>query len=219
MSRCSSQSNEKTGMTSAVRPRAGRLVAILLAAALGAGARADDTLSAPITDKQALGLVRAVHLDVQDHVSGGCWTSAQTVRQNVGSSLKQTGIAVYDEPLIYDPPFSIRLAVAGFGSRIGADGSCAVTLTFMAFSPALVTSHQGKAPPMRLDAVLFDRKGMLLGTRLDERIARQFETWVTEFGADVLAGRRDPRVRAIADSRPGASAPAVTVRELERQRR
>ncbi len=84
MSRCSSQPNEKTGMTSAVRPRAGRLVAILLAAALGAGARADDTLSAPITDKQALGLVRAVHLDVQDHVSGGCWTSAQTVRQNVG---------------------------------------------------------------------------------------------------------------------------------------
>lgn len=199
--------------------RAGRLAALVFATLFVSAAPAQDTPAGPLTDKQALGLVRAVFFEVQDHVSGGCWTNVSAVRQSVESSLRQVGISVYDEPLVYDPPFSIRLVVAGFGNRVGADGSCGVTLTFTAFSPGLVTSHQGRGPQMRLDAVLFDRKGMLLGSRLDERIAGQVEGWVGDFGAAVLAGRRDPRVRAISDSRRGGDGPPVTVREWERQRR
>jgi hypothetical protein len=194
------------------------LAAVVLVTAVGGAARAEEGLSAPLTDRQALGLVRAVYLEVQDRVSGGCWTGVSSIRQSVESSLRQTGITVYDEPLVYDAPFSIRLAVAAFGGRTGSGGSCSVTLTVTAFSPAVVGSLQGRGPQMALDAVLFDRKGMLLGTRLDERIAQQFETWLTEFGGDVLAGRRDPRVRAIADSRAGGPQ-ALTVREWERQRR
>lgn len=154
----------------------------------------NDHESKFITTSQSLGLIKNVFLLVDDKVSGGCWGNAQQVREQVKQSLEQSGLRVYDEPLLITSPLSSNLLITAQGSR-GKQGICFGDIRVESYRSVLSNFEGVK---VQHQAYNFSRSSMANSRKnLDTEFLDAVEGFMAVFEAEIEASRKDPAVKAI----------------------
>lgn len=163
----------------------------------------------------SLGLIKNVSLNVEDKVSGQCWTNADEIKQQSGELLKQSGLQVYDEPLFIIAPFSINLTIRALGER-AEDGECFGSLQVESFRKTLVSYNGVK---IQYRAANFSQSMIASGSgrgNLNQAFLQAADDFVSMFSERVDEARKLPVVSDTIrrDKTTYNDANAVTLREL-----
>lgn len=153
--------------------------------------------------EKTLGYVRYAVLDVQDKVTGNCWTNVDLVKSKIKLLLEQNDVAVVEE--IANSDFtrpSIAFNVMGWK----AGGVCVASAEFSVTTwDYMLRRTKGNETVWLFDAynTLFSRGYLMTnGGNVNSSVAEFAETSTSEFLADVIAGRRDPNVNAFFEQFP-----------------
>ncbi|WP_154724481.1 hypothetical protein [Thiothrix nivea] len=131
---------------------------------------------------------------MDDKVSGGCWGNAQQVREQVKQSLEQSGLRVYDEPLLITSPLSSNLLITAQGSR-GRQGICFGDIRVESYRSVLSNFEGVK---VQHQAYNFSRSTIANSRKnLDAAFLEAAEEHTAAFAAEIAEGREDPAVKAV----------------------
>ena len=140
----------------------------------------------------ALGLIKAVTLEVKDAVTGSCWTNEKHVEANTRLKLEQSGIAVEDEVTKYREPTQASINILANGSKVFGD-YCVANVEV-----AIVRNDWAMHDPVYIATVvrLYDKGGVVAGQApINDPIASMVDSFITKFVADVLKYRRSPAIQ------------------------
>ncbi|MBB3544108.1 hypothetical protein [Rhizobium sp. BK399] len=209
-------------------------IGCMLASAQFATALADETPTGPyanegeylkerfdrttsIQAQYAIGLIRAVELQVSDQVDDKCFTNASAISARIRAQLENAKIAVYGEPLAASLPFSPKLVVTVLGFKIG-DGPCVasaamsveyfskIDLGSLAYTGGLFAVSE--AHVMWRNSSLFSRGG-----NVNDAVLNQVQEWTDSLTADVAMAKRNPNVQKLLAVWPND--PPQTEREFQ----
>ena len=172
-------------------------VLVALIALVSVNVYAQDNEYAPskyVEFTDSLGLIKNVHLVINDQVEGMCWTNINQVKQNARLTLEQSGISVYDEPLMIISPLSTNLIIAGHGRR-SYDNGCYGNIELSSYR--IVDIAFGNISVERI-GINFKRSMIVSSEKnLNDLFVSSVDTLVSMFCSDVIAGRRNPIVSEI----------------------
>lgn len=156
-----------------------------------------------ISRETALGLIRHSTIQLIDEVEGNCWTNASTVKAKVQLLFEQSDIVVSKEDLAFFDGISVKTRVHAFGGRRGE--TCIVGANISAV--ASVSHVWGRTTDtsyyVGYTANIFERYAIYMSTRnVNEQLSGFFEGAVAQFAAQVIAGRRDQKVKALFEEFP-----------------
>lgn len=144
--------------------------------------------------KHSPGLIRNVHLQIEDQVSDKCWTNSNQIKQKARLTLEQSGIHVYDEPLFIITPFSINLVITGLGERSDR-GTCYGNIAVQAYRKIFTDFLEAK---IGYFAVIFYQNSVALNSdNLNESFLNASDTFVSQLASDIIASRREPVVKKV----------------------
>lgn len=158
----------------------------------------DQSMKSIIEVEESLGLIRNVHLVVDDQVDDKCWTNSDQIKQKARLTLEQSGIRVYEEPLFIISPFSSNIVISGLGQRTES-GICFGKIevdsyreVFTDFSDVSIKYYGSN----------FSRSSVAINSRnLDASFLSSVDTFISQFSSDVFAGRRNEHVGNILNER------------------
>lgn len=169
--------------------------------------------------EEALGLVRAVELQISDQVDGGCWTNADAVEARLRVELERSGIAVFDEPLAFRTATApvLELVVLGYRvERSGCVASARMELKYPVRDYMGSLGYTGKIFAVSGISVLWSTSVIMnSGGKLDEMVMSNAQEWVDTLNADISKGRRASSTSQFLDTW-NAELP-MTAREWEAQ--
>lgn len=134
-----------------------------------------------------IGLIERVKLVVNDNVSGGCWTNANSVKQKIRLTLEQSGIGVESDVGILFEPKNARVTVTVSGKRVQGTCYSAYDFKVMRFAEERLGIVRIAVP-----ADLFSRNGAASGENVNAQVLSSMTEFANEFAADVLKERRNP---------------------------
>ena len=140
----------------------------------------------------ALGLIKTVTLEVNDAVTGGCWTNKERVEANTRLKLQQSGIAVEDEVTKYREPTEAAIYILANGSKVFGD-YCVANVEV-----SIVRNDWAVHDPVYIATVvrLYKKGGVVAGPApINNSITSMVESFITKFAADVVKYRRAPVVK------------------------
>ncbi|MDZ7810959.1 MAG: hypothetical protein U5L11_13930 [Arhodomonas sp.] len=144
---------------------------------------------------ESLGLIENVQLYVNDEVTGNSRTNAAAVKQK-RLTLEQSGIRVYEEPLVMIAPFTTRMILSGLGMRTN-EGFCIGTFGVQV-QRRMRMEYEGAKEPVAIVgmATLYERRMIAVsGDSLNGQFASHGDEAVTELAADILSSRRVDSVK------------------------
>ncbi|MGR9465915.1 hypothetical protein [Rhizobium leguminosarum] len=164
----------------------------------------------------AVGLIRAVELQVSDQVEDKCLTNASALSARIRAQLENAGIAVYNEPLATSLPVNPRLVLTILGFKVG--GACVASVS-MSIEYSTDTNLGSLAytngffrvlgqQVMWRNSSLFSRGGIV-----DDAILSQVQEWTDTLTADIAKAKRDPNVQKFLAVWPNG--PTMTEREFQ----
>lgn len=144
--------------------------------------------------EEALGLVRAVELQVSDQVDGGCWTNAEAVKARLRVELERSGIAVFDEPLAFRTATAPVLELVVLGYRIDKQG-CIATAQMQVKYPVRdymgSLGYTGSVFAVSGISVLWGTSVIMnSGSKVDDMVLSNAQEWVDTLNADISKARR-----------------------------
>ncbi|MBY3516050.1 hypothetical protein HFN76_28125 [Rhizobium laguerreae] len=165
----------------------------------------------------AVGVVRAVELQVSDQVDDKCLTNTSALSARIRAQLENAGIAVYNEPFAASLPTNPRLMLSVLGFKVG-NGPCVASVT-MSMEYSSDTNLGSLAYTNGLFRVLGQqvmwRNSSLFsrGGNVNEAILSQVQEWTDSLTADIAKAKRDPNVQKFLTSWPNE--PPMTEREFK----
>lgn len=181
-------------------------------------ARSSKTV--PISFDSALGLVRAVELQISDQVDGGCWLNAGAVRAKIRAELERSGIAVFEEPIAFRSPTSpvLELVVLGYRmSDVGCVATASLELKYSSDETLGSLTYTGSIFSVSGITVAWSNSSIFSsGGKLDDMVMADVQKWTDLLVADIARARRSPEVQQFLEV--WHKELPITVREWEAQR-
>jgi hypothetical protein len=151
-----------------------------------------------MSSAQAIGLVRAVELYIDDQVGDGCWGNRDAVFDRVRSALIMAGITVYTEPMETYDVLSPQVNLSLIGYRM-TGGACIAHLTFdvgivARFEMGSLT-YTDKVFNISSDASLWNTSTIFSGQTLDDLALKSAANYVDRFVDDIRTARNDDTVQ------------------------
>jgi hypothetical protein len=151
-----------------------------------------------MSSAQAIGLMRAVELHIDDQVDDGCWGNRDAVFDRVRSALIMAGIAVHTEPMEYYDVISPQINLSLIGYRMPG-GACVAHMTLdvgivSRFEMGSLT-YTDQVFNISSDASLWKSSTIFSGQKLDELALKSAATYVDRLIDSVRIGRNDPIVQ------------------------
>lgn len=151
-----------------------------------------------MSSAQAIGLVRAVELYIDDQVGDGCWGNRDAVFDRVRSALIMAGITVYTEPMETYEVLSPQVNLSLIGYRM-TGGACIAHLTFdvgivARFEMGSLT-YTDKVFNISSDASLWKTSTIFSGQTLDDLALKSAGNYVDRFIDDIRTARNDDTVQ------------------------
>lgn len=151
-----------------------------------------------MSSAQAIGLMRAVELHVDDQVDDGCWGNRDAVFDRVRSALVMAGVTVHTEPMEYYDVLSPQVSLAVLGYRM-TGGACIAHLTL---DVSIVSRHEmgsltytDQVFSISSDASLWRSSTIFSGQYLDELALNAVSTYVDRLVESIRIARNDPTVQ------------------------
>ncbi len=142
---------------------------------------------------QSVGLIKNIVLLVEDKVSGGCWTNVDQVKEQVRRSLEESGLQVYDEPLLILSPLSSNLVITVDGSR-SSEGICFGNIQ-MASYRSVLTLFEGAQ--IQYQGVNFSQNTAAYHRKsLNAPFLKAVDAHTAAFTASIMTNRKVPGVAA-----------------------
>ena len=151
-----------------------------------------------MSSAQAIGLVRAVELYIDDQVGDGCWGNRDAVFDRVRSALIMAGITVYTEPMETYDVLSPQVNLSLIGYRM-TGGACIAHLTFdvgivARFEMGSLT-YTDKVFNISSDASLWKTSTIFSGQTVDDLALKSAANYVDRFVDDIRTARNDDTVQ------------------------
>jgi hypothetical protein len=154
--------------------------------------RGEATLRLSRSD--SLGLVRAVELQVDDQVEGGCWKNAGAVTARLRVELERSGVAVFEEPLAFRGPTSPILRFVALGGRVddlGCAASLQMEMFFIGREEMGSLGYTKNVFAITSLSSMWDQSSVMWGpSPLDERVLSTAQQWIDTLAADISKSRR-----------------------------
>lgn len=164
------------------------LIAIAFFAAIPTASNAES-----IWSDESLGLIKHVSINIQDDVTGGCWTNMNSIKQSARLKLEQSGVNVYSEQLPGDTPFAYNIDIYGSGMRRDSStcvGSFAIrisSLGYVEFDSELEIAGS---------TLIFDAGAVGYGPTLNKNFKEIADSQITQLSAEIISQRRNPTIAA-----------------------
>ncbi len=185
------------------------LFVLLALAPFGTYAEDGQTNSKFVEVKESLGLIRNVYLAIDDQVEGNCWTNIDQVKQKARLTLEQSGISVYDEPLLIISPFSTNIVITGLGLRSDS-GTCFGNIRVENYREMFTDFGD---VTIKYFGSNFGRSSVALSSSsLNSSFLSAVDTFISQFSSGVIAGRRNSYVSQILENKKDSK--PVTMREF-----
>lgn len=173
--------------------------------------------SIPIEPQYAVGLIRAVELQVDDQVKDGCFTNASAVSARIRAQLENAKIAVYSEPFATPLPFNPKLILSTLGGKLG-NGACIASVAM-----SVEYSSENELGSLAYTSGLFKVSGahviwrnsslVARGGSVNDSILSNVQEWIDSLTADVAAAKRNENVQKLFAVWPDH--PPQTAREFQ----
>ncbi|RVK93384.1 hypothetical protein [Sinorhizobium meliloti] len=160
--------------------------------------RYDRTTS--IEPQYAVGLIRAVELQVDDQVKDGCFTNVSAVSARIRAQLENAKIAVYSEPLAAPLPFSPKVVLVILGFKVGGGciASAALSVEYSNHIDLGSLAYTGGVFRVSGSHVIWQNSSLISrGGKVNDAILSQVQEWTDSLTADVAMAKRNENVQKL----------------------
>lgn len=163
------------------------------------------------------GYVRHVRLLHNDEVTDNCWTNARNVLARTRLLLENNDVHVFVHDPAFQRLFSPFLQISAVGYRSGGLCVGSASVEMFSFGSATYGGADGKPEyRFRVQQVIFDKTSVFSsGTNFNQQIDDFVNGSISEFLADAVAARRDPKVKIFFETYPGFGEVPMTREEWD----
>lgn len=173
--------------------------------------------STSIEPQYAVGLIRAVELQVDDQVTDSCFTNASAVSARIRAQLENAKISVYSEPFATPLPFNPTLNLSILGGKLGS-GTCiasvAMSVEYSSDTELGSLAYTGGLFKVSGSHVMWRRKSLVgRAGNVNDSILSYVQEWIDSLTADVAMAKRNESVKKLFAVWPDH--PPQTAREFQ----
>lgn len=145
------------------------------------------------------GFVQSTHLFIRDNVTGGCWTNANEVTEQIGSILRDAGISIGVIPQAYGySPIMPRLELLATGERL--EEACLVSVQLVLYftnNTQLNFAHEDAVVSVRThqsNIMWMKTQAIVSNDPVDDYLESWVAASVAELAAQIISARARPGV-------------------------
>jgi hypothetical protein len=149
-----------------------------------------------------------VNIEIDDQFDGNCWTNKEVIKSRMRLTFEQSNISVFDEAHFVATAHFPTIVITGLGTRNKA-GTCLGAGKVSAQIDAAENFGSdtiGHFSVQYRRTVMHELTGVFTnGQNLDAEMSEVAEKFAADFAANVIAGRRSTKVKALNKVLPGLS--------------
>lgn len=168
-------------------------------------AQQDFTGTKFISPPVDLGLVSFVAISIDDQVSDGCWTNAENIKSNLRLKFEQNDIETIKYKMYSSDPFHpivLLRVVGGNPYNKFCVGYASIEVGYGSYS-IYGSRENNNRYTLFNSSRKFDNGALFTsGKKLNSQLSKFFDANSSELIADIIAGRRDLKVKAFRSEYP-----------------